>query len=211
MFGGAPAASKPGFVDHVFTFDAKSKAIAFNTIQYALLAIVPVVCWNKLMQRFVPDSDEKKSTLEISFEVIAQVVAMFTGIIFIHRIITYPRTYSEVQYSSFNPVNVVLAMLVIVLSLKTKVGDKVSILANRVVDAWEGVDHNAPAKKKKASGPPQATAPRDSLPPTEIIPSKADETQSYYQQSPIDHAGVNAAALSLDDGPAAANDLGVNF
>ena len=208
MTGGAPA--KPGFFDHVFTFDSKSKVIAFNTIQYALLAIVPVVVWNKMMQRYVPDADEEKGSFEIWFEVMAQVVAMFTGIIFIHRIITYPPTYSESPYGTFNVTNIVLAVLMIVLSLKTKIGDKVSIIANRIVDAWEGTDSTKKKTKTRSDGAgpspvQQSMQPAVQIQPTtEKVGSAIDTSQSYYQQPPVDY-------MQGEVEPAAANSMGVNF
>ena len=111
------SSGKPSFFKHVFNFDRESKATMLNIIQYSVLALIPVVIFNKLMQRFVPEADEDKSSLEIVSEVLAQVIVMFLVILIIHRIITYIPTYSGEKYVDFSVTNIILAMLVIILSL----------------------------------------------------------------------------------------------
>ena len=36
-----------------------------NIIQYSLMAVVPIVFLNKSIQKFVPDIDEEKGSLEV--------------------------------------------------------------------------------------------------------------------------------------------------
>jgi hypothetical protein len=129
-----------GFFKHVFNFNDESKSEMMNIVQYAVLALVPVVIMNKAMQRFVPEADDEKGHLEILGEVVLQVVTMFMGILIIHRIVTYLPTYSGEKYVDFSVTNIILATLVIILSLQTKLGEKVSILVDRVVQLWEGKD-----------------------------------------------------------------------
>lgn len=132
------SSGKYGFFKHVFNFDEQSKSDMLNIIQYAVLALIPVVILNKIMQKFVPEADEDKSSLELSAEILLQVVAMFLVILIIHRIITYIPTYSGEKYAEFSVTNIILAMLVIILSLQTKLGEKVSILVDRLMELWEG-------------------------------------------------------------------------
>jgi hypothetical protein len=130
--------SKKSFLKHVFNFDNDSKSDILNIIQYALIAIIPVVILNKSMQKFVPEADEKKGSVEVLAEVLIQVVVMFTGLLIIHRIITFIPTYSGSEYPEYHVVYNILAVLMITLSLQTKLGEKVSILVDRVVELWEG-------------------------------------------------------------------------
>ena len=132
------SSNKNGFFKHVFNFDEESKSEMLNIIQYSVLALIPVVILNKLMQRLVPEADEDKGSIEITAEVLAQVIVMFLGILIIHRIITYIPTYSGEKYAIFSVTNIILAMLVIILSLQTKLGEKVSILVDRFIQLWEG-------------------------------------------------------------------------
>jgi hypothetical protein len=138
---------KPGFFKHVFNFDEQSKAEMLNIVQYAVLALIPVVILNKLMQRFVPEADDEKGSIEITAEVLAQIITMFLVMLIIHRIITFVPTYSGEKYAEFNLTHIILAMLVIILSLQTKLGEKVSILVDRLIELWEG-----PKDTKKGKG-----------------------------------------------------------
>jgi len=127
-----------GFIKHVFNFDNDSKSDMLNILQYTLIALFPVVILNKLMQKYVPEADDKKATLEIIFEVIVQIIIMLFGLLIIHRIITYIPTYSGVRYVDFNIIYIILVLLMITLSLKTKLGEKVSILVDRLNELWGG-------------------------------------------------------------------------
>jgi hypothetical protein len=138
---------KNGFFKHVFNFDEQSKAEMLNVVQYAVLALIPVVILNKIMQRYVPEADDEKGSIEISAEILAQVIAMFLVMLIIHRIITFVPTYSGEKYAEFNLTHIILAMLVIILSLQTKLGEKVSILVDRLIELWEG-----PKDTKKGKG-----------------------------------------------------------
>jgi len=81
--------SNKNFFKHVFNFDDDSKSDILNIIQYALIAIVPVVILNKSIGKYVPEADDRKSSLEISAEIIIQVIVTFMGLLIIHRAITF--------------------------------------------------------------------------------------------------------------------------
>ena len=135
------------FFKHVFNFDDDSKSEILNILQYSLIAIIPIVILNKTMQKYVPESDDKKSSLEISAEVLIQIIVMFIGLLIIHRIITYVPTYSGAKYPEFHIVYIILAILMITMSLQTKLGEKVSILVDRILELWNGKQD-----KKKTGG-----------------------------------------------------------
>jgi hypothetical protein len=133
------------FFKHVFNFDDDSKSEILNILQYSVIAIIPVVILNKTMQKYVPESDDKKGSIEITAEVIIQIIVMFIGLLIIHRIITYIPTYSGANYPEFHIVYIILAILMVTMSLQTKLGEKVSILVDRVLELWNG----KPDNKKK--------------------------------------------------------------
>lgn len=133
------------FFKHVFNFDDDSKSEILNILQYSVIAIIPIVILNKTMQKYVPESDDKKSSLEITAEVLIQIIVMFIGLLLIHRIITYVPTYSGAVYPEFHIVYIILAILMITMSLQTKLGEKVSILVDRISELWNGKQD----KKKK--------------------------------------------------------------
>lgn len=129
---------KTGFIQHVFNFDTNTKGELFNIIQYACLAIIPIIVMNKLIKNYIPEADYRKDTLEIVIEVFGQLILLLGGIFLIHRIITYIPTYSGIAYQQINFINMILVFLVIILSLQTKLGEKVEILFERVMDLWNG-------------------------------------------------------------------------
>lgn len=144
--------SNMGFFKHVFNFEDESKSEMLNIIQYAVIALAPIVILNKVMQKYVPEAEEEKSSMELLAEVIIQVVVMFIGILLINRIITYIPTYSGEKYPDFSVTYIILAVLMITLSLQTKLGEKVSILFDRVVELWEGKSDSNDKKKKGKKG-----------------------------------------------------------
>jgi len=141
--------NKKGFFNHVFNFDDDTKEDMLNITQYTLLALIPVIILNKLMQKFVPEADEEKGSAEILAEVILQLISIFLGIFFINRIIVYVPTYSGKKYTDFSPTTIILDFLVVILSLQTKLGEKVNILLNRFMELWEGPSDNKNKKNKK--------------------------------------------------------------
>ena len=141
--------SNKSFFKHVFNFDDDSKSEILNIIQYALIAIIPIVILNKTMSKYIPEADDKKGSLEIISEILIQTNVTFISLLLIHRIITFIPTYSGVKYPEFHVIYIVLAMLMIIISLQTKLGEKVSILVDRVMDLWNGTSDDKKNKKNK--------------------------------------------------------------
>jgi hypothetical protein len=147
--------SNKNFFKHVFNFDDESKSDILNIIQYALIGIIPVVILNKSIGKYVPEADDKKSSLEVTAEIIIQIIITFMGILIIHRIITFIPTYSGFKYPEFHIVYIILAVLMITMSLQTKIGEKVSILVDRVMELWNGNSNN----KKKSKNNVKVSQP----------------------------------------------------
>jgi len=160
--------SNKNFFKHVFNFDDDSKSDILNIIQYALIAIIPVVILNKTIGKYVPEADDKKGSLEITSEILIQVIVTFIGLLIIHRIITFIPTYSSINYPEFNIVYIILAVLMITMSLQTKIGEKVTILVDRVVELWEGKTEK---KKNGKNGNIKVSQPISGQQITQPIPS----------------------------------------
>ena len=167
---------KKTFFNHVFSTTEESKAEIMNVVQYSLIGVIPIVILNKLIQKFIPEANSEKSSIELLAEILIQLIVMFCGIILIHRIITYVPTYSDFKYESLTLTNVILAFLVLVLSIQTKIGIKVNILFDRVVDLWNGTssqeDNNNgnPKKRVRVSQP---------ISQSRHTPSQGDNMDSY--------------------------------
>jgi len=217
---------KPGFFKHVFNFNDDSKCEMMNIIQYAVLALIPVILLNKSMQKFVPEADDEKGSPEILAEILGQVIAMFLGILLIHRVITFIPTYSGEKFGDFSVTNIILAVLVIVLSLQTKLGEKVSIIVDRLMELWSGgyQDQNQKSgkNKKKNNGirvsqpisqgqqaqtqaiNSMGTTSISSLPPVQQMP---DYNSMHQQESQSSSSGNMGMAMESFE-PMAANAMG---
>ncbi len=127
-----------GFFNHVFNFDHDNKSNMLNMIQYIIIALIPVVFILKTIKMYVPEEDETKGNVEITFEIVLQLFAIFFSIWFIDKIIRYIPTYSGMNYHKFNEINFVLPVLIIMVTMQTKLGAKINILAERFMDLWTG-------------------------------------------------------------------------
>ena len=141
------------FFKHVFNFDDDSKSEILNILQYSLISIIPIILLNKTMQKYVPEPDDKKSSLETSAEILLQIIAIFIGLLIIHRIITFIPTYSSVKYPDFHIIYIILAILMITMSLQTKIGEKVTLLVDRIIELWHGTQEKKKSNKVKVSQP----------------------------------------------------------
>lgn len=127
-----PTTNIKSFSKHMLSFNDSDKGELFNLLQYGFLCIIPIVSLNKLIQYFIPEVDEDKGSIEIMIEVITQMSMLLVGMFIIHRLVTFVPTYSGVGYNDMHIVNNVLAFLVIVLSLQTRLGEKVNLLVVRM-------------------------------------------------------------------------------
>jgi hypothetical protein len=184
------SSEKKSFFSHVFSTTEEGKSEILNVVQYAILGVIPIVILNKTIQRFVPEADTDKSSLEIVVEILLQIIVMFCGIVLIHRIITYIPTYSGYKYENFALTHVILAFLIIVLSIQTKLGIKVNILVDRLSELWNGPSyHNEEGKQQHSQVsrhvPSQADyvdntgIQMDMFPPAPIVTSKNPSNGSY--------------------------------
>ena len=189
--------SKKNFVKHVFNFDDDSKSEILNIIQYSLIALIPVVVLNKTMAKYIPEADENKGSLEIVAEVLIQVISMFMGLLVIHRLITFVPTYSGTKYPEYNITFIVLAVLMITLSLQTKLGEKVGLLFDRVLELWHGKTEKPGSKKGnvKVSQPIAGQQPQQQM----IVNPAASMNQAAMNQS-IYTDGTSIGSLPMNSG-----------
>ena len=179
--------NKPTFFSHIFSTTEEGKAEIMNVVQYALLGVIPIVVLNKLIQRFIPDADIEKSSIELFVEIILQLVVMFVGVISIHRMITYVPTYSEFKYETLSLTNVLLAFMILILSIQTKLGIKVNIMYDRLMELWEGPPVETARSNTRTSRPVAGsahvpsqgdhlnTAQTDMFPPAPMATSRQPE------------------------------------
>jgi hypothetical protein len=152
---------KPNFVNHVFNFETESKNEIVNIIQYCVLGVIFIALLNKSVQTYLPEIDKDKGTIAIVSEIMIQVIVLFVGVLFIHRIITYIPTMSGIPYADLNVITTILPVLIIMLSV-SKLGEKVSILVDRFF-------HETPTTITKLTPTQPMNSAIQSVPP-QILP-----------------------------------------
>ena len=181
-----------GFFKYVFNFDENNKALIFNFLQYALLAVIPTFLALKGLNYIDSDVDEDKGSLEILGEVVLKLVLLFMSIWFINKIVRYVPTYSGVDYQVFNETNFIIAFLIIIISMQSKLRDKINILADRVTALWTGEDHSKKDDKKQAQGNQQGNNVRVIQP---LAGSQAGMSSINNSLNPYNPAGLISPGL----------------
>jgi hypothetical protein len=129
---------KNSFFSYVFNFDTENKNAIFNMLQYGVLAIIPVILTLRLIKSIIPEDDETKGSLEITFEVIAQLIILILAVWYTNKIIRYIPTYTGSPYSSFSETSAIIPFVIILLTMQTKLGAKVNLLVDRVTEYIRG-------------------------------------------------------------------------
>ena len=217
------AGSRKTMFSHVFSTTEEGKAELYNTLQYISLAFVPVFALNKLIQRYIPEADMDKTSLELFLEIFVQLIVIFGGIILIHRVVTYVPTYSGFKYENLSLTNVILAFLVLVLSIQSKLALKANLIYERILDLWDG--GRAADEKRAAAAKKQGTNNRVAARHTPSQADHLDESMSGMfppapvatSNKPVSQAtgpgfgGGGGHGMMMDMGPMPANFSGSTF
>jgi hypothetical protein len=224
--------SPEGFIKHMTSFDEDSKCQLMNMIQYALLSIIPAVIILKAVKQFIPEEDESKGTIEITAECVAQLVMIVVSIWFFNRLIMYIPTYSSCEYNNFDATNFILPLVILMITMQTKLGAKIEMLIDRIFYSWYGRNDDA-VRSQQVSGKVSITQPlagqynssqADTFEHPKLLPSAPGMT-SMPQQSPdfnqmhsnnptqLPNAQTPGESFGMmDNGPLAANEsLGSSF
>ena len=218
-----------GFIQHVFNFDEEHRGEMLNILQYTFLSVIPLVIIIKLIERVIPDVDSQKGSIEITGEILAEIFIFFMGFYFTNKAILYIKPYSEVEYPTI--VIQSLSFMFIILSMNTKISNKVNILVDRISTAWNGGNSSNDKKTKKTnvkvsqpisnsnvsiqSQQPQQqmysdTSLINSLPNTtsQYAPQQEDPNfNAMYQNNPTQLIGANSPSYSEGSQIMAANEL----
>lgn len=138
-----------GFFNYVFDFDTENKNDMLNMLQYTILSMIPLILVLKVTRTYVSDADEEKGSLELLAESLIQIIFIVLSFWFINRIIQYIPTYSGHPYKLFNETTFILGFMFILLTIQTKLGEKIRILTDRVQELWAG--NSSLAEKKEAN------------------------------------------------------------
>lgn len=211
-----------GFFSYVFNFDEENKDMLTNMFQYAFLSLPLVLIVLKLINHFSPEENDEKGNLEILLEVILTLTSILLAIWFINKIIMYIPTYSKSNYAEFNEITFILPFLILLFTMQTKIGAKINILIERLIDVYEGrtnlkdQEKNSDIKKTQPiSGPPvHQNSQADSLTRQPNV-NQQFNNQAMNQQPRTDFnnmfAGPNTPLVNAQEPMAANESLGGLF
>jgi hypothetical protein len=152
------ASAGGGFFKQVFRLNEDAQGEVLNMMQYVAIGFIPAIIVIYVIRYYVPDPDDEKGSLTLLAEIFAQTFGMLLGIYFIHRMIIYFPTYSGIKYERFHVINILMVFVMILFSIKTKLGEKAQILVERAVDMWSG--NKGPAQSQgQGQGQVRVTQP----------------------------------------------------
>ena len=193
--------SKDNFFTFVFDFDKENQNKLLNLFQYTFIVLPLVFVTLKSINYFTPSENEEKASLEICAEVLITISVILLSIWFIDKIVRYIPTYSKLAYGAFNEINFIIPFLIVLLTMQTKLGLKVNILFERIVDLWEGkgdakADPDYKKKQPISNGRGQQIVPQHQ-------PSRSDYIDSTgYSMPPQPGMGgsqLNAGTTSFNN------------
>ena len=145
--------SKKSFIKYVFNLEDEGKSDILNLLQFSLISFIPIVLLSKVIEKYAPLTDDTKGSLEISAEIVIQILVLFIGLFFINRITMFFPTFSGENYPKINVITSVLSILIILSMLSSNISAKVNILTERLYDLWEGkTDKNTKTKTVNVNG-----------------------------------------------------------
>lgn len=193
-----------GFFKYVFNFDEDNTCAIMNMSQYTLMSIIPILVVLRIVKHFVPEEDETKGSLEILAESVAQILFIISAIWITNRMIRYFPTYSGCEYEDFMPTSFIIPFIIILSTMQTKLGLKLNILVDRVIDAWNGKDNKDINVKDTTQPNVRVTQPISGHIP-QHQPSQADErdqllpSNTQLTRMPSQHMNVVAQPPSNQD------------
>lgn len=228
------------FINTFMNIDLTNFKVEFiNSLQYAILSIIPIILSLKLIKNIIPNVDETKGTMEILFESVGQISLTIFLILLINYLVRLIPTYSGESYTKIDILNYIVPFLFLMLTMQTKIGEKINILSNRFLDYWNGNNDNTNKKNTNINSVNlrntnipvvQDNIHNNKLPPTiptqQLNSSNSDNTNynvskpdfnEMYQNnnsnsnnsSNSEYMNMNATNSLVQNEPIAAN-LGVN-
>jgi hypothetical protein len=120
------------FASYMFSLSEGEKVDILNMLQYVILAIIPILLVNKLIKTYLPPVDRTKSSIELTTEIVIQLVLLFVFIFFIHKLILFIPTYTKNPYPAISFLPIVLPLLIVLFSLDKNLNEKSNLLMNKV-------------------------------------------------------------------------------
>ena len=138
----------------IFSLEDVDKVVLSNLVQYVTLSIIPILVILKELHEYVPEEDDEKSSIEITFEVLIEVIGIVISLWFINRVILHIPTYSGKAYPPVSIFSSMLPFVFILTTIQSKFSKKVNILFERLYVNQSKEREQAPQPRQMVIAPP---------------------------------------------------------
>ena len=196
------------FIDYITSFSATEKAQVMNLVQYCGIAVLPLLAVLKFMKIYMPISNPLKPTSELVFEVIVQLLVILVSFFFIHKLVLYFPTYSEVKYENFSLLSGMLPLLFLMFTLDTKISEKLNVLFDRLLSMVGLIKE--PFDKEEGEGEGEGEEkdkkPKNVNGATQSHNMQTTSIEELSGLSPMSGGGLQGSGIeTFDSGPYPAN------
>jgi hypothetical protein len=195
------------FFNYMISLNPNEKNDLLNMLQYAILAIIPIIIVLKLMKKYIPSENDKKASIEILIELVLQLIIIFASFWFINRLISFIPTYSNAPYPHFNIIQLIVPVIFILFSMNSTISEKATILMNRTLVAMGLVKENCDEDEQVRPPANVAVIPPNLIPP--LTSQQATKGVPMYdqRQQPDPTFGPSGFQGQYEQGPAPANEM----
>lgn len=187
------------FVEYMTSFSATEKGQVMNLVQYCGIAVVPLLALLKIMKMYMPISNPLKPTSELVFEVIVQLLVILVAFFFIHKIVLYFPTYSQINYDGFSLLSGMLPLLFLMFTLDTKISEKLNVLFDRLLAMLGLIKEPYEVKEEPDNESQMMPSIREPMQPTMREPM---QTTSIEELSGMNNMGGGSTYESFEPMPA---------
>ncbi len=203
--------TKESFISYMFSLSITEKNELVNLLQYIVLAIIPVVIVLKLMKTYIPPENNRKASVEILIEVVLQFSVVFLVFWFIHKLILFIPTYTGSPYPKISIIQMVIPVIFLLISMKTSLSEKLSILLERTMVMMglskENMEDDEEETKKKKQSTSILTAPTNFLPNPQNTSVETNQSQTpQFQQMYNAPQPIQTTQFGMNE-PMASNDM----
>ena len=200
------------FIDYITSFSATEKAQVMNLLQYCGIAVLPLLAVLKFMKIYMPISNPLKPTSELVFEVIVQLIVILVSFFFIHKLVLYFPTYSQVNYENFSLLSGMLPLLFLMFTLDTKISEKLNVLFDRLLtmvglvkepfDEEEKENVEKEKRQKNVNNSTPSHSMQQTMHPPQMQTTSIEELSGL---SPMSGGLQGSGIETFDNGPLPAN------
>jgi len=193
--------TKDNMLNKIFTFDEDMKYNLINIFQFILFSIIPIILLSKFIEKYSPDVNNTKTTIELLLEIILQLNVLFIGFYFIQHIIMNISTFSGKKYPEMFIVASIIPVIFSLISTDNPLNTKINILFSRFSDLWNGTSEN---------NIPQQQNNQTQIKVSQPLSSSYSQNQIFNDTTFQNNSSNTSQQLSSSNGTSLINELPTN-